>query len=191
MKQKKSLHDNRREKEEEYYQKFVEPIDELLRIIEEKKKLGEENPGEVLKDPFFQAFVRFGEKIQKSKINLEQNARNLLFAHAGGAVLTINMLPSIINDKILLQIASDALNNFTFGLLSLLISYFLITFSEWVNLVQNFIQLLNIESPFIEKLANINLDSPTVLFAGIFGLISFILFVATIYEVGNSIRNIV
>ena len=103
MTSKKSFSDFRRENEQDYHKRFVEPFDEGLRILEEKKKLAEENPEAALKDPFILAVSGFREKLEKSKVRLEQSARNLLLAHAGGAVLTINMLPSIMENKVLLK----------------------------------------------------------------------------------------
>ena len=151
MTSKKSFSDFRRENEQDYHKRFVEPFDEGLRILEEKKKLAEENPEAALKDPFILAVSGFREKLEKSKVRLEQSARNLLLAHAGGAVLTINMLPSIMENKVLLKIAADALDNFTLGLLFLLVSYILITFRSLTRLVQDLLKAIHFIEMIIER----------------------------------------
>jgi hypothetical protein len=172
---------------EQYYERFVKPFDDEVEALEEKIRMLEENPAFAFNDKSIIAISRFGSIHRRLKEKLQSGLRSLLFAHAGGAVLTINILPSVVNNKPLINMVSVALDGFAWGLILLLIASILSFSSDWLANVQAVMSELGKRSyVFVKGWVTASLQ----ISASVCVLVSFYLFVSVIISTANGVKEL-
>lgn len=187
MDKRKSYREIKKEMGDRHYEKYVKPIEDgLLRIKDRSKKLLD-SPQAALQDPLSIEISAFMERLESLKNKLELSMRNLLFAHAGGAILTINLLPNIIDNKEMLSLATNALSGFAWGLVLLLISVFCVFVSDWPSLLREWLRIMGINN---WKIVNYDLSGLTIFVAAISALASLYLFVSAILTTTIGISNL-
>ena len=188
MNKKRPFSEIKKEIEDQYYEKYVKPFEEGQLQFEELQKRILENPSDILKDPKVIELSAVMKTYYSIKGKLENSIRNLLFANAGGAILIINLMPSIVENEKLFPLAANALTNFSYGLVLLLISAILVFISDWSSFVKDLFKVINISE---WKILKIDYSFYAIFLSGICSIASLYLFVSAILSTTFAINNLV
>jgi len=170
-----------------FFDNQVETFEREKEALERMVENAQEDPGEALKDKRFISLSSLGKKHQELKAQFESGFRNLLLAHAGGAVIVINLLPDILESKLLVKLAADALHNFAWGLVLLLVSAISTFIASYSNNIQSIMKELGIRNGWFIKT---DFASPLYLAAGISILVSMFLFASAILSVASKLGSL-
>jgi hypothetical protein len=165
----------------------LETIEREKQAFERIIENAQEDPDAALKDKSFITLSSLGKKHQELKAKFEIGFKNLLLAHAGGAVIVINLLPDIIDNKSLVQLSADALHNFAWGLVLLLVSAISSFIASFSNNLQSIMKEIGIRTDWFIKT---DFASPLYLVAGTSILISLYLFASAILSAASKLGSL-
>ena len=97
-------------------------------------------------------------------------------------------MPSIVENEKLFPLAANALTNFSYGLVLLLISAILVFISDWSSFVKDLFKVINISE---WKILKIDYSFYAIFLSGICSIASLYLFVSAILSTTFAINNLV